>query len=265
MTPARAWAAFSAWRGDPPLLAQALVVAIRAIGERYGRVPSCDVVVRVPGTRGGPGGERLIDEEQFDSPEALAKGPTPQALRRWTEATAVVKGEQHTATIVLCRRPPWKLRGEGAAKEGVTVTVEGPHARQVLAPIAASVSRGGFRKSREPESGEDGSGPDAARDRLAARRAKAIWGYALFVGLCIGVLAAALGWVVAKAIDEDAGAAAIVVAAAVALVAVLAARHTLFPAVEIATVTPGRRFARLATSGLGASTVVSLLLQQLLG
>jgi hypothetical protein len=285
--PATAWAAFSAWRGDQRLFSQAVHAAQRSVERAEGAAPECEITVTVPGSKpardGGGEHRRLFDEERFTDPGGFATDLSRQALIRWTEIRGAVTGGRYRVDI--------RLRRGGEDSDhlpGVTLAVaderpdSGSQARDIRERVAASLSRGGFRRAHEPEWGEEAAGgrePGGARTAAAPRaleaalarryehRERLVLGIAVAVGFAAALVVTAIGWALSRLISADASSGPVIVAAAVTgillLLGVVAMRRSLFPAIDMANVTPGRRMAQLVTRGLGLGTLLSFGIQLL--
>jgi hypothetical protein len=263
--PFSAWAVFSAWRGNRALFARAVEIAIAEIGAVEGSPPACEIVVHVRDSKGPHAPGPLIDEERFQDPDAFVERLTTQALGRWTQVDAVIGGTAHHASIRMRRGDP--------ETRGVSLTVAhddvsaADGVRRIRDRIAAGISRGGFRSSSEPTVGEDdgrGWDRDAALARRIGRRQRTVLRLAVLSGLLAGGALTLLGWAIAAALTTGSGGeVGAAIAALLLFVGVLGYRDRLFPAIEIANVTPGRRIFQLATRGLGAGTLVSVGVQVL--
>jgi hypothetical protein len=106
--------------------------------------------------------------------------------------------------------------------------------------------------------GEDG-GCEAALARRVRKRSNTVLALAATIGVVVGGLLVAAGAAIAATATRGSGAviAAAVVAFALLVAGILVFRDRLFPALEIASVTPGRRIAQLVTRGLGAGTLIT--------
>jgi hypothetical protein len=232
--------------------------------EAEGRpVEACSIVVTVVGSRPG---KRLFDDERFTDPETFVTRLTRQALWRWTEVSADVAGCRFGVSIRLRRRmvdsqPPYGVSLSVAAKR----TEDAAQAQIIRDRVAASLSRGGFRDAREPERGRGHKTEiDAALDRRYRARQSLVWKIALAVGLVGGVLVGFIGVLLSLAYGHynlnSVPAGVLIAASATGLVVaigVVACRSQLFPALEIADTTPGRRIMLSLTRGLGAGTLLT--------
>jgi hypothetical protein len=202
-----------------------------------------------------------MDEERVTDPQAFTSDLTAQALRRWTRVRAEVTGKRSAARIEM-------NRGRGRTG-GVTLEVSGDvgdaaSIARIRDTIAASLSRGGFSWSKEPVLGPNGAQSqdlDSALARAHAKRESTVLAVALLAGFLTAVVAFFGGGAVARAITGDQGQVGGRILGFVVgiglCIAVVLLRQRIFPAVEIAAVTPGRRILQRITGGLSVGTLIS--------
>lgn len=255
------WAVWSVWRGSLPQLYQIIRTAVLAVGEADDALPRCFVEVAEHG-----------NVERFRSPVDMREWLTPLAAVQFEGIRVAVRGRATDVDLRIVRANGEAISLEGAP--GVVLEVGAPAGADVVGvrdAIARGVSRGGFRRSTEPvrwprdgddaHLSEDEAGYQAALARRIAKRAN---------DLSTAYAVAAFALIAAYLAADDLfdlgpfeGARNYVFAI---LVVVGVARYfrrfvpdrlrqwlrtriddAVFPAVEMAETTPGRRLGRAAT------------------
>jgi hypothetical protein len=185
----------------------------------------------------------LGDIERFDSPDEFVEGVSGQALRNFDSAAICVRDESSSVTVTFSRR---ELRG-------VTLEVEGrkgarPTPTAIKDAVAPSITRGGFRRAQGPREAQTGADVLRAHRDLNHRRAGrlALAHSVAFGGLCFLTLLLLLGESFTRSLSWGLGGFAVL---CVGLVFVGRKwphlTDPVFPALDLADVTPGRRNARL--------------------
>lgn len=232
-----AWAAWSAWRGEPKRLAQMFRQAMRELCGRR-RQPHCSIEVLVRG-----------DIELFESPEDFVQQVSRDTLMRLSAIRLAVGDRTLSVSLTLARRnlsePFVAYRGVllevRAGDDGEVSTVEA-----IAAALRPSVSRGQFSFSTEPRKGVE---PDVDKREVLRELHRSRVG-SLFVAitpmlglsamvtlLLVAPYASIWVWTLIPMLGS-------LVVAAVMLVAPPRSLDVLFPAIDIADTTPGRRLLR---------------------
>ncbi|HEX8053202.1 MAG TPA: hypothetical protein VF517_09430 [Thermoleophilaceae bacterium] len=267
-----AWAVASAWRGDLMLLARTLRAAVLAITRADGAVPGCFVEIAV-----------RDDVELFRSPADLKEWATPRAALRFDAIRVAVRG---TATdldlrIARGRSTAITLPDIPGVMLEVGSTASDGRAIKVLNDVRPSVGRAGFRRTlargRIPLNPEPITGTDPAvrdrtlHERVERRIGRFAWPYlALTYGITAVFVAASDALAGTHFFDTPWSLLIVVFAPLPVLYGLLAVAQRddlpigprtyalLFPAVELAEVTVGRRIARFAGRLALAAPVASI-------
>jgi hypothetical protein len=267
-----AWAVWSAWRGNLPLLAHTARVMCAAVAEAEGSDAKVEIEFAVRG-----------DVERFESVEDMTERVTPQAVARFAGIRIGASAGSTAVELRLVRRttPAVALVHE----PGLVLHVGGRStaaAESVRDRVQLTVSRGGFGwairrwlvlpvvgPSREPVCGSDADGWKVALGRRVSVRE-------IYYLVSVSLLMAALlmGVTYAPADPEDLTGVLLVLTLVLAptqaaLILLQTAKPGTalgrlksrvwslgFPAVELADVTPGRRASRLLVR-LAAGAVVA--------
>lgn len=244
-----AWSVWSAWRGDPRLLAHIARVACEVV-EEGGKHPSLQISV-----------EARDDREEFPSVERFLAEVTPQALSCFTRLSVVAQGENAVAEVLMARKAVYEPPFGGSWGVVVRVRASGgtpaQRSERALAMcdrLRVAVRRGGFRWTRGMRKSETGSAEEI-RQRLFALGGRH---KALTHGL-VTMLASTPFWLagglqsVGVMSDAESKGTLNYLIIVQCLILTFGAPLTgmVMPAIEVAEMTPGRRALRLiARSGL---------------
>lgn len=268
-----AWAVWSAWRGDVPLLLRVIRAAAWHVANVDGEAPRCyvNVVVR-------------DDVEQFRSPADLRDWVTPEAVRRFRAILIHVGGRETWAELAIVRELNQYVMAP--AIPGVTLDVysaDPERAERVRNGTAVAVGRGGFRwalrlrrmlprveRGAEPVWGSGPGRDDALEKRVQLRDRRALVAGPLLNQVVASGAALAIDRIV------DLGVSVLVTLSVIGLVPGLLmllagllpfeARMSAFnwlqgwalPAIALTDLTPGRRLLRFVGSLLSASALAAV-------
>ena len=223
-----AWMVWTAWRGDPKHFAQ---IARRAMEVLRERSPRCVIELHV-----------LDDTEHFESPDEFVDVASRQAVRGFDRAEIKVVDDVHTVTVTFSREKP----------RGVTLEVRAPaagrpSAEQIRDAVAPTITRGGFRRARGPREARSRAELLSVQRTLNRRRAR--W-LALVHSMTFGVLCVLTLLLLGEPLERSLGiglGVLTLVFLALVVVGLAWPRRTdvVFPAIDLADVTPGRRNAQL--------------------
>lgn len=238
-TESLAWAAFSAWRGHPRQFAQIARRATTLVGEDS--VCLIELVV-------------MDDIETFHAVDDFLAQASPQGLARMTAARTVVCGTSARVSVIMARRnivTPWRAR-RGIALE---VMARGPEAaantERLMSALVPSIKRGQFWFTSQPRDDAEDT-VEAELDALHRARVQRIVSILALFAMYVAAVVAML--------TDDADPVGYVAAGAAGTVMLWAAvkwpccLDVLFPAIDIAEKTPGRRL----LTRLGAVPLVPL-------
>jgi hypothetical protein len=184
------------------------------------------------------------DVERFESPDDFLERASLNALQRF-DALRICVGGSSVEVVVTAARTEFESRD---MRRGVTLEVRGSSSAiaEVMGAVTASITRGGFWFSREPRTGDTRAGLVAAQEDLHSCRRRNV-----FIALALPLGASALITLFALSdwwIEGPARIALPLVAVFLGLAVLLQWRprwvDILFPAIDIADVTPGRRTLR---------------------
>lgn len=257
-----AWAVTSSWRGDLKLFARIAEKASQAVGEA-GQPKNCQVQFAV-----------RHDLETYHSVEDLLERAPASTLRSFNSARIQV-GEPGLRVEVRFGRKKAHSEAELDFQKGVSVQVSSDGAvtaetvARVRDAISVVVARGGFSWADLPTAGPSGSHED--REAAQTERWRRRQGSAQAVFASVTILALLFAYVVFVLVTaEDGGKAGSdgdlpdpLSAGSFAIGVLLFAQGVsapistfLFPAIEIADVTPGRRiFQVVSRSGVVTAAV----------
>ena len=241
-----AWAVWNAWRGDPALFARVVRAANYEVEQAFGAPPICSIEIAVNG-----------DVERFTSADDMLEHATAQALRSFASITVSVRVGDADAALVVARKPTAPLTDYEVPGAVLVVSATGPEqqrVRSVRDGIATAFDRGGFAWAK-PHRGDGGL--NRARSelmrRVGTRRRQLAAAYGLGVGAASAIVIGALAL---AGVDVSEGLAPAAAAAPVIIGGLSGSgllewlwprlREVVFPALEIADTTPGRRIARLS-------------------
>jgi len=252
--PSEAWAATGSWRGDLKLFARIAEKAADGIAAK-GQSAETQIEFAV-----------REDHETYDSVEDLLKRVPANTTRGFRSARISVGGPGLRADVRFGRKKP-----EDAApscQKGVAVEISSDGAvndgavAEVRSAVAKVVARGGFEWVRPPTEGPTEEHGSLAETQAGRWREREIATQAIFAGITLVVLAitAAIFFLFVDdgqtASDWEGLLSIVGVVAAVLGVSQGLANWLslqIFPAIEIADVTPGRRLLRL----VGGSGLIS--------
>jgi hypothetical protein len=260
---ARAWAVWTAWRGEPRLFVHLVLSAASAVGTS---TQHADCLI-----------ESCLDDdaESFSSPEDWLDHATVAATNRFNSLHVQTSGAHGRLVIHMAYMPNKTLQKAPAIL--VTADAATPSAAgSLLSAVTPALRRGGFRWSRDPFTNQTGKHwSDVVNDRVSHRFRMLEIPYALFVlgvALASAILlpardSSALGPVLHYAVLVVTGTACLVlVVMAIALVfgwdryawfARLrrSLHRAVFPAIDIAARRPGRRLFGLLLASVGPVAV----------
>jgi len=246
-----AWAVTSSWRGDIKLFARIADKATQMVGET-GQPTPCRIEFAVRN-----------DLERYHSVDELLERSPASTLRSFNSARIQV-GDAALRVEVTFGRKASHSNPAFEASPGVSVevssdgTVDQEVIERVRTEVSVVVARGGFPRSRPPATGPTSGGPDrkvALADRWRLRQTSAQIVFAGITALVLTVAFAIYSLFTKNNESHTAVNVAAYVAAVigVAQVASFPISTFLFPAIEIADVTPGRRIVQV----IGRSGVVT--------
>ncbi|MCA1698992.1 MAG: hypothetical protein LC790_08855 [Actinobacteria bacterium] len=248
-----AWAVWNAWRVDPPLFARVVRAANHAVEHAFDERVRCSIEMAVKG-----------DVEHFTSADDMLEHATPQALRSFASITVTVTASECKAGLVVARKPtthlPWDDLNEAVQEEeqdqvpGAVLVVNASggarkQAESVRDDIAAAFDRGGFARTKSRGYGGRNQAREALIRRISTRRRQvaSTLGVALVVAsaIVVGVLAIA-GVAITQSLAFAVGVGPAILGALSGAGLLSRLPNLVFPAVEIAQTTPGRRITRLS-------------------
>ncbi|MDQ3677293.1 MAG: hypothetical protein M3401_10900 [Actinomycetota bacterium] len=259
-----AWAVWSAWRGDRVLFARVVRAAVYEIEHAFGEQPTCLIEVAVKG-----------DIERFASADDMLEHATAQALRSFDSIKVTVEVGPSSAALVVARKPTPPLSEHEVPGAVLLVRAAGPARNSVGSVrdgIAAAFDRGGFAWVKpHRDVGGLGRARPVLMGRVRARRRYLAAAYGIGVGaasvIVIGALAVA-GVDVSESLAVAVGSAPAIIGGLAGLFESLwpRLRDAVFPAIEIAERTPGRRLAHLTLRGasLAAAPLLGALVKSLI-
>jgi hypothetical protein len=254
-----AWGVTSSWRGDLKLFARIVERASQLIGETAQPTP-CRIEFAV-----------RDDLERYHSVQELLDRAPAGTLRSFTAARIRV-GETGLYAEVCFGRKATQSDSALKAPPGVLLVVhsDGTVQKEVVERIrnelSVVVARGGFPRSRAPTTGPEPSGADWETALSERWRLRQTYAQAIFGGITILVLLAAYVVYTLLSAHEGEGfdghldslglpaySGGVFV---VAQIVSFPMSNFLFPAIEIADVTPGRRLVQIVgRSGVVTATV----------
>lgn len=252
-----AWAVTSTWRSDLKLFAH-LVEKAREEVEKRNFTADCKVEFAV-----------RKDFESYDSVEKLLECAPSNTIRSFNSARMTVGSDSLRVVVEMGRKSP----DEGCAfscDPGVAVKVTSsgvaadPVLREVRDSMAKLVARGGFSWGKDPTAGPDDKHPDlqeALKDRWTQRH---FWAQLIFavVTTCLGLATLAVVFILEPGGDfgTDGPPERLGLYFGVVMGVVQASSFffstSLYPAIELADRTPGRRILQIiGRSGLLSAAV----------
>lgn len=245
-----AWAVTSSWRGDLKLFARIADKATQMVGET-GKPTPCRIEFAVRN-----------DLERYHSVDELLERSPASTLRSFNSARIQVGDVALRVEVTFGRKADSNLAFEASPGVSVEVSSDGTVDQEVIERVRTEVSvvvaRGGFPHSRPPATGPTSGGPDrkvALADRWRLRQTSA---QIVFGGITALVLTVAFA--IYSLFTKNSESHTVVNVAeyvtaviGVAQIASFPISTFLFPAIEIADVTPGRRIVQV----IGRSGVVT--------
>ncbi|HEX6665773.1 MAG TPA: hypothetical protein VF081_04190 [Solirubrobacterales bacterium] len=238
-----AWAATSTWRGDLKLFARIAEKAVEEVTQE-GQPANCKIEFAI-----------RDDSETYDSVSKLLEWVPASTVRSFSSARIIVGGAGLEVAICFGRKKPHD-RAAFACDLGVAIRVssDGAVDEETIARIrtgmAKLIARGGFPWGAHPSEGPTDENPDLDAALSKRWRERQGWSQAIFLAVALAVIGLAYAVYTLVELDakdkpdgllEPGNPIATVIVVSVVQVASFFLSNLIFPAIQIADVTPGRR------------------------